>query len=232
MAKALELFGLGVRHLVVTGPFPAPKAAGGADDAAEEKAAVGDESTLRVLSQIDFVQGLLNVYLSNSLKNLDDHATVSSVFAQTAAEAKDLKADGSGAGKSGAVLTVTESESVLMALLHLVENGYNAAPVVDADGRVVGTIGSETVLRLLGDDDKIDLTFLDQPVKSLLRGRAKAVSCGLQTDLAQIANKMLDEHVHRVWVCVDEKPVAVVSCSDVIFAVGGEDAVMEDAAAQ
>lgn len=215
MEKALEMFGLGARHLVVSGPFI---------DAPADRARGGDKA-LRVLAQVDIVGALLTAYLGNEVKRLDEGTTLSKAFASPVSSAVAAPAQ---------VTTVeAASASALQALRLLVGTGLNAAPAVDARGAITGQVSSDAVVSLLDADGEVlpSLAFLERTVADSALLDTEPATAAPGDDLASAASALLDKPgTHRLWVCdKGGRPVSVLSCSDIVFAVGGEDALRHDA---
>ncbi|MBP7687798.1 MAG: CBS domain-containing protein [Thermoflexales bacterium] len=101
------------------------------------------------------------------------------------------------------------------AVRRLVTEDISSLVVTDRDGYLVGVITRADVLRCyLGHDD-----WTEQRVGDYMSQQVVTVSPDDQ--LRQVADLLLDKHIHRVIVVREEggkqKPVAVVSDSDLVY---------------
>lgn len=113
----------------------------------------------------------------------------------------------------------TVPSSVTVAAAYRALYGSHAAvPIVDSDGRIVGTL-SVTDLKY---SDPADLSHLKMNVLEFLtndeaRGAGAPVSVSTEGFIGEVILLLSHAHVTRVWVVdEDKKPVGVVSCTDVI----------------
>lgn len=111
------------------------------------------------------------------------------------------------------ILTVTEEMSVEEAAAFLTEHEITGAPVKNSDGELVGVIsvvdiaaesfsGSSTVAELMTPDIQ---------------------SVPEEATVSEVASLMLEDHLHRVLVVRDQKPVGIVSTSDLLGLLVDED---------
>ena len=149
------------------------------------------------------------------------------------------------------VTTVTEDLSVEGRLQQIRETRYSGLPVVDANGKAIGLISQNDVLRrlayLLGSGDlpadfqsgkrkagvqlveaagKADRAvavaqFLTRPVKEFMTPSLE--SCSPDTPAADLCKTMVEKRIHRVVVLDGEGKVAgLVSTTDLVRRFGEE----------
>ncbi len=124
----------------------------------------------------------------------------------------------------------------------LVESNINGAPVVDND-RLVGVVSRSDVMRVRVLYETLDSQVenrLEPPdVRSEdfsenLRGafqgfrdrlahlkvrdvmRTEVISCSPDTPVPQVAQQMLDQHIHRIVVVENQRPVGLISSLDIV----------------
>jgi CBS domain-containing protein len=131
---------------------------------------------------------------------------------------------------------VPEQMSLRAAARVLSLNQISGAPVVDAQGRLVGVISTTDFMRCL--DRQFGIAFSKPASKNLVCEwevghlealPADAVRCcmttdpvtaSLETSITELARMMMEAHIHRVVVVDDKRrPIGVVSSTDVLAAV-------------
>lgn len=136
------------------------------------------------------------------------------------------------------VLTVRSDMSVREAARYLVEQEITGAPVEDPDGSLVGVVsvvdvteaaseGMSTAAfrsrpgyfarpeeRPLSPGDLEQLADGELTVEDIMTPEVFAVA--EDTPVAEVALRMLRDHLHRLLVVRDDKPVGVVSTSDLL----------------
>jgi CBS domain-containing protein len=138
------------------------------------------------------------------------------------------------------VLTVREDMSVHALARFLVDNEITGAPVENASGKLVGVVSLVDIASVASDsgnvasdqsnpdffvrgwEDKIDLEeMIDFRVdnENLRVGEIMTptvFSVEEETAVSEVATMMLKGHLHRLLVIRDEKPVGIVSTSDLL----------------
>lgn len=159
-----------------------------------------DPNASEVCTQSDFVRWIFHCHSAFS-RNTD----------------KSLEALGLVNG--GSVVTVTDKETALDAFRKAVTKELSSVAVVDASGRLVGTVSASDLKALDAEHLRFaTLNVMDFLAKYSPRS-VNPVSAAKQCSLRTVMAKMLQQRVHRVWICDgDHKPIGVVSMTDVIRA--------------
>lgn len=114
--------------------------------------------------------------------------------------------------------TVPSNVTVAAAYRILYDHHHTAAPVVDADGSIVGTL-SITDLKYTDPEELAHLTMnvMDFLNNDHSRGAGAPVAIGVDAFVTEPILLLSHAGVHRVWVLDERKrPVGVVSCTDLI----------------
>lgn len=110
------------------------------------------------------------------------------------------------------VLTVSPETSLVDIHRMLVQEEIHGAPVVDDDGRVCGVITSLDLLRPGADDlEPALLTAADVMTREVV-----AVSPDMP--VAEVAQTMREQHVHRVLVIEDHELLGILTTFDLLRA--------------
>ena len=137
------------------------------------------------------------------------------------------------------VLTFSPDEPVQEASRRLVERGVDGAPVVDADGRVVGMLTTDdllvqetrlhypTVISLFGAYLELPSSHrrfeedLRRAVAATVQDvmHADPVSCGPDDTLERVATVMHEERLGRLPVVEDGRLVGIVARGDILRAI-------------
>jgi CBS domain-containing protein len=157
-----------------------------------------DPQASEVCTQADFVRWIFHCH---------------SAFAKNT----DKSLDALGLVSDPALVTVSDKDSALDAFRKAAAKDLHSVGVVDAAGRLVGTVSASDLKAL----DAEHLRFATLNVMDFLSKYSpksvNPVSASKQCTLRAVMAKMLQQRVHRVWICdADHKPVAVVSMTDVI----------------
>jgi len=138
------------------------------------------------------------------------------------------------------VLTVREDMSVRALASFLVDNEITGAPVEDVSGKLVGVVSLVDIASVASDsggvasdqsnpdffvrgwEDKIDFEEMIEfrvdnenlKVGEIMTPTIYSVS--EDTTVSDVATTMLKGHLHRLLVTRDEKPVGIVSTSDLL----------------
>jgi CBS-domain-containing membrane protein len=139
------------------------------------------------------------------------------------------------------VITIPWQMSLRAAARQLAEAQVSGAPVTDEQGRCVGVLSATDLVRWLGRGEQAsrcyfhaslcfccDWGILDidvLPPDAVARYMtADVVTARPDTPVGQLARQMLDAHIHRVIVTDNAgRPVGVVSTTDILAAVAGEE---------
>lgn len=118
---------------------------------------------------------------------------------------------------SSPILTVSEAALTTEAERILDEHGVSALGVTNANGKLIGVISRTDLLETSSAEVGETFRVAEGPVEGVMTSGVVAVAH--DTPLAAVARRMLDEHVHRVFVEKDGAPVGVVSTRDLMRAV-------------
>lgn len=114
------------------------------------------------------------------------------------------------------VLTVPDTWTVLELARFLVDNDITGAPVVNREGRMIGVVSVMDVAEAVAGGESTfgagSLTGVT--VADVLHPGVYTVA--EEAGVAEIAKLLLEKHIHRVVVVRDERPVGVVSTSDLL----------------
>jgi len=152
---------------------------------------------------------------------LSQSAIVKWLISETKSYMKDLQALDlylSDLGLGGAPLaTVQEDWSVVKVLQVLNAAGVSAVPIVDKAGKIVGNFSAVDLVGLY----KEKLPHFEQPIKSFLKDHApQALQVeGLtyrDTTLKALLAYFEAKPHHRVWIVDNDRPVGVVSHTDLM----------------
>jgi len=113
------------------------------------------------------------------------------------------------------LVTAEEGDSTISVFKLLASNLISAAPVVDKQGTLVGTL-SVSDLKFLQDDLSPLLLTTSQYKSKLEITPCPSVVCTQDTTLGSVISTLATTNVHRVWVVdAQHKPVSVVSITNV-----------------
>ena len=130
------------------------------------------------------------------------------------------------------VRTIPQGMSLREAAHLFLRDRISGAPVVDADGRCIGVLSSSDFVTWAGKDgngkvihfiapwgEMIDID--DSPDNEIRHYMtAQPVTVAPATPIGELAQKMVDAHIHRVLVVVDQnRPQGIVTSTDVLAAV-------------
>lgn len=115
------------------------------------------------------------------------------------------------------VETILVGQSLVAANAAFSEQGVSALGVVDGAGALKGVVSRTDILHAAVHTQGQTFRVPDRPVEEIMNSPAFQV--GPDAPLARAAKLMLSEHVHRVFVTIDGKPVGVVSTRDLMRAV-------------
>ena len=113
------------------------------------------------------------------------------------------------------VFHCVESTSLGEAARQMVSEDISALVVVDADGCLAGIVTRFDLLRALVDRQD----WSEQPVSAYMA--TEVVTVSQQATLLEVADLLLEKHIHRVVVTRGEQgqqfPLAVVSAADLVY---------------
>ena len=130
------------------------------------------------------------------------------------------------------VRTIPQHTTLREAAQLLTHERISGAPVVDADGRCIGVLSSSDFVTWAGKDgggkavhflapwgEMIDID--DSPDNEIRQYMtAQPVTVAPTAPIGELAQKMVDAHIHRILVVVDEsRPQGIVASTDILAAV-------------
>ena len=130
------------------------------------------------------------------------------------------------------VRTIPQNTTLREAAHLLTHERISGAPVVDAGGRCIGVLSSSDFVTWAGKDgngkavhflapwgEMIDID--DSPDNEIRHYMtAQPVTVAPTAPIGELAQKMVDAHIHRVLVVVDDsRPQGIVSSTDILAAV-------------
>jgi CBS domain-containing protein len=111
------------------------------------------------------------------------------------------------------ILTVREEMTVEEVAAFLTENEITGAPVENSEGDLVGVI---SVVDIAAGTFSASHTVAELMTPDIQSVPEEAM-------VSEVASLMLEDHLHRVLVVRDEKPVGIVSTSDLLGLLVDED---------
>lgn len=117
------------------------------------------------------------------------------------------------------VVSVREDATVGEAVLTLSDQHVSALPVVDSIGRLIGLISASDILQAEGEagDAASRERLLESTTVSEIMTRG-VITIGPDTAARDAARQLLYSGVHRLIVAVDDRPVGVLSQTDLVAA--------------
>ena len=129
-------------------------------------------------------------------------------------------------------MTIPQETSLREAAHLLSRSSISGAPVVDADGRCIGVLSSSDFVTWAGKDGKARrsafiapwgemINIEDSPDNEIRHYMTVQPVTVLPTaPIGELAQKMVDAHIHRVLVVGDEnRPCGIVTSTDILAAV-------------
>lgn len=115
------------------------------------------------------------------------------------------------------VVTIPSDVKAISAFRTLYQNKITAAPIVDAAGKVVGTLSSSDVRHLTKDSVQDVMLPVLQFLEKAGGHKRGQVTVTESATVGGVFQKVLGAGVHRVWVVnAQQQPVGVVSMSNLI----------------
>ena len=127
------------------------------------------------------------------------------------------------------VVTIPEGTSLREAARLLHRSGISGAPVVDQEGKCIGVLSSNDFVTWAGTEG-LAISFLapwgemidieDSPDTEIRHYMtAQPVTVAFTTPIGELAQKMVDAHIHRVLVVAEQgRPCGIVTSTDVLAA--------------
>jgi CBS domain-containing protein len=127
------------------------------------------------------------------------------------------------------VTTIPEYTSLREAARLLSRAGISGAPVVDADGRCLGVLSSGDFVVWAGKQGEEvhfiapwgEVVSVDDAPDNEIRHymTVQPVAVAPETPIGELAQKMIDAHIHRVLVVEDGRPCGIITGTDILAAV-------------
>jgi CBS domain-containing protein len=131
------------------------------------------------------------------------------------------------------VLTIPQGTSLREAARLLCGSDVSGAPVVDPHGRCIGVLSSRDFITWAGKEGK-PVSFIapwgemigvegdrDNEIRHYMT--VDVVTAAPATPISELAQKMVDAHIHRVVVVVDQdRPCGIVTSTDLLAALAQE----------
>ena len=118
------------------------------------------------------------------------------------------------------VRTIDPDATIEEAMGILADYHISALPVVDAKGRMVGVISSTDLIVAEAEanhKDTLRQLAEDTAVREIMTPRVLTI--GPEADVREAAEHMLYADVHRLFVTEEDRPIGVISASDIAGAV-------------
>lgn len=128
---------------------------------------------------------------------------------------------------TSSVLTVTGDMSIRKLVMLLEQNRITGAPVVDADGKLIGIVSGRDIVKAIDHLIRVHISIDEQQED---RGKYNWVegimtpnvfTCGENDDVQDVFNTMVEKKIHRMPVVKDGKPVGIISSQDACKLVSG-----------
>jgi CBS domain-containing protein len=137
------------------------------------------------------------------------------------------------------VMTIPQETSLREAARLLSRSSISGAPVVDAEGRCIGVLSSSDFVTWAVEGGEVGeqgqavrfiapwgewINVEDAPDTEIRHYMtANLVTAAPSTPVGELAEQMVDAHIHRVLVVVDQsRPRGIVTSTDILAAVGRE----------
>ena len=108
------------------------------------------------------------------------------------------------------VRKVSSDESLLKVLQEMSKNQIYALPITENE-KLVGTISLSDFKNVILQENLQDLSL----VSFKDSGKISRGTCNFDDSLEIVLSKILNGHIHRLWILEDEMPVGVLSISDI-----------------
>ena len=127
------------------------------------------------------------------------------------------------------VVTIPQGTPLREAARLLHRADISGAPVVDADGRCIGVLSSSDFVTWAGSEGQ-EVSFLapwgeminvedapDNEIRHYMTGQP--VTVRPSTPIGDLAQQMVDAHIHRVLVVERDRPRGIITSTDILAAV-------------
>ena len=118
------------------------------------------------------------------------------------------------------LITVSAETPVTDVLVTLAESRISALPVMDNEGRLLGVISKTDILAEEEDAEGEagrDALYKTTLVRDLMT--SPVLTIGAAASVREAAQQMLSTGVHRLFVTAGDRPVGVISITDILQAV-------------
>jgi CBS domain-containing protein len=129
------------------------------------------------------------------------------------------------------VITLSPDMSVPAAAALLGSHGFTAAPVVDADGQLIGIVSETDLVRSpVVPDWWVIQRQSDPTVEQIMT--SKLTTMRSEDDLADVATAMLDARIRSIPIVDDGELVGIVTRRDMLRVVARRELIFRDATAR
>jgi CBS domain-containing protein len=139
---------------------------------------------------------------------------------------KSLKSLKLGGAQANKLITITPSSTALTGFRTMLQhNEITSIPIVDESGKFLDTLTVSDFRGMTADSLKYTLVSVDRFLAQVRPQKRAPVTVTLDDTLADAITRILDGGVHRLWVVEGDRPVGVVSLTDIIrkFSIYGND---------
>ena len=127
------------------------------------------------------------------------------------------------------VRTISQEMTLQEAARLLARSNISGAPVVDREGRCVGVLSSSDFVIWAGKEGETtsfiapwgEIVSVDDSPDNELRHymTTKPITVSPKTPIGEVAQKMVDAHIHRVLVVEENRPRGIITSTDILAAV-------------
>jgi CBS domain-containing protein len=127
------------------------------------------------------------------------------------------------------VLSVTKDMSIRRLIKLMDEHSITGAPVVDAEGFLIGIVSGKDVIQAIDHLLRVQLSIDEQQE---LKGKynwvegvmsTRVITATEEDDVREVFRRMVEHKIHRMPVVRDGKPVGIISSQDACRLVSGLD---------
>ncbi len=132
------------------------------------------------------------------------------------------------------IVTIGENEDAWSAIRTLLAHGITGAPVIDAEGRIVGVVSQTDLVRYLQvnaakladfySESEPDLRLLADSKVALIRDvmSPRVITADENDSVDTVSRIMLTQKIHRVIITRGRRLVGIVTTMDVLRAMRGQ----------
>lgn len=125
------------------------------------------------------------------------------------------------------VMTVPADMSIRKLVRLLEQNRITGAPVVDADGKLIGIVSGRDIVKAIDHLIRVHISIDEQQedkgkynwVEGIMS--AKVFTCSADDDVREVFSTMVEKKIHRMPVVENDKPVGIISSQDACKLVSG-----------